>query len=50
MAKVISLEKELEMWSKFEAVQDTFPYTEQGFVDFSNYCANKLYKGLPASL
>lgn len=47
MAKVISFEKELALWKQLEDLQDVFPYTEEGFLDFANYVANKLIKGSP---
>lgn len=41
------LAQELLMWEKLADIQNTFEYTEEGFLMFANYCLNKLVKGGP---
>lgn len=47
MAKVLHPSVEKAMWEELVAIQETFPYTEEGFLDFANYSLNKLIKGGP---
>lgn len=39
--------KEIEVWQQLAAIQETFPYTEQGILDFADYCINTLIRGNP---
>ncbi len=47
MAKVMTVERELEMRGMLEELRQLFPYTESGFLDMSNYVAKRLLKGSP---
>ena len=48
MAKDLPLIVQKEMWDDLEAIQETFPYTEEGFLDFSGYVIGQLIKGKPS--
>lgn len=47
MAKRLAPDEKRGLLRQLVAVQEAFPYTEEGFLAFSNYCLNKLVKGGP---
>lgn len=46
MAK-ISAEQKLSMWKQLILLQEEFPYTEQGLIDFAQVCINSLIPSKP---
>lgn len=47
MAKINSSAIAQQLKAKLSLVQETFEYSEEGFIMFANYCLNKLVKGGP---
>ena len=44
----LSIEQRLVVWQKLEQLQDTFPYTPQGLIDFAELCVNNLIPSKPS--
>ncbi len=48
MAKrYMSEEDQIAKWSELRAIQEAFPYTEGGLLEFSNYVVHTLIRGKP---
>lgn len=41
------LADQLKVWEELKMVQEAFPFTDEGCVNFANYCINNLIKGNP---
>ena len=43
----LSVEEQIELWEKLREVQEAFPYTVKGFLEFAQVCINTLIIGEP---
>lgn len=46
-ARTMSLEEQIEIWQQLALLQEAFPYTEEGCIEFADYCINQLIRGNP---
>lgn len=46
MAK-LTVEQKLQMWEELEAIQEAFPYSREGLLEFADICISELIPGNP---
>lgn len=46
-ARSMPIEEQLNIWQDLSLLQEAFPYTEEGLIEFANFCVGKLIKGSP---